>query len=308
MRKWTRELFWDVASKYDSKADLCRGNKGAHRAGEREGWLYEFPFKKKATPKNYWNRERCYNEALKFTSRTKFHRSSPSAYTSALNHNWLDDYDWFISKCNNRNKCIYVYEFKELKAAYVGLTRNKRSRHLQHLGQCKYQSQTTVNKFAAENNTRIPAPIYKYDNLNDVEAQEKENLVINSYKEKGWFLINRAKTGRGIGSLGGYNYKWDKDTCKKEAQLYKNKKEFHKKNAGAYTASLKNEWLTEFFPDSNQPIKQKPKGYWDIYDNCKKEATKYTTKSNFRINNLVAYRKAIKHKWIDTFFPKIIEH
>ena len=296
-------MFWEVASKFDSKADLCRGNKGAHRAGEREGWLYEFPFKKKATPKNFWNRERCYNEALKFTTRSKFHKHSPSAYTSALNHKWLDDYYWFISKNEIRNKCVYVYEFTKQNAVYVGITRDKHNRHIQHLGQCKYQYKTSVYKFATKNKIQIPSPIYRYEDLNDVEAQEKENMLIISYLEKGWFVINKAKTGRGIGSLGGRNYKWTKEVCKKEAMLYKNKKEFHKKNAGAYTASLKNKWLDEFYPNSNQPNKQKPRGYWDIFENCQNEAIKYTSKSDFRINNLVAYRKAIQHKWIEMFFP-----
>ena len=40
MRKWTKELFWEVAKNYPSKEALRKGNKGAHRAGGKGGRLY----------------------------------------------------------------------------------------------------------------------------------------------------------------------------------------------------------------------------------------------------------------------------
>ena len=308
MRKWTKDLFWEVAEKYPSKEALRKGNKGAHRAGEREGWLYEFPFKEQHKPNNYWNRERCSLEAKKFNSRKEFHAKSSSAYTAALKNGWLDDYSWFISKDMIRNRCVYSYEFVMQKTVYVGLTQNKRLRHLQHLGKTKSKWRTAVYLFAHANNIKIPEPIYYYDNLTAAEAQEQEHSVLTNYTNAGWTILNKAKTGKGVGSLGGHNYMWDKEACEKEASKYKNKKDFHRYNAGAYTSALKNGWLNSFFPESSQPMVQKPKGYWDVFDNNKEEASKYKSRTAFRDANLVAYRKASSHGWIDIFFPKTINN
>ena len=102
MRKWTKELFWEVAKNYPSKEALRKGNKGAHRAGEREGWLQEFPFKEQHRPNYYWNQERCFKEASKHSTRSEFHHQSAGAYTSALRNGWIEDYTWFIPKSKNK--------------------------------------------------------------------------------------------------------------------------------------------------------------------------------------------------------------
>ena len=106
--KMDKELFWEVAKNYPSKEALRKGNKGAHRAGEREGWLQEFPFKEQHRPNYYWNQERCFKEASKYSTRSEFHHQSEGAYTSALRNGWIEDYTWFIPKSKIRNKCIYI--------------------------------------------------------------------------------------------------------------------------------------------------------------------------------------------------------
>lgn len=175
MRKWTKELFWEVAKDYPSKEALKKGNKGAHRAGEREGWLKEFPFKEQHRLNNYWNRERCFSEAKKYSTRSEYHRNSSSAYASSWRHGWLDDYTWFVSKSEAKNKCVYAYEFTGYKTVYIGLTRDKRARHKQHLGMDNYKWKTAVFRFAKENSIEIPSPIYLYEDLTESEAQEKED-------------------------------------------------------------------------------------------------------------------------------------
>ena len=131
-----------------------------------------------------------------------------------------------------------------------------------------------------------------------------EAEVITQYANRGWVILNKAKTGKGIGSLGGYNYLWDKEACREEALKYKNRKAFHKNSAGAYTASLNNVWLEEFFPNSQQLKHQKPKGYWDVYEHCQIEASQYHGRNEFKRGNQVAYRSSSLHGWLDDFFPR----
>ena len=42
----------------------------------------------------------------------------------------------------------------------------------------------------------------------------------------------------------------------------------------------------------------KPKGYWD-FTNVSKEASKYSSRTKFQKGNSMAYKTALKNKWMD---------
>ena len=44
--------------------------------------------------------------------------------------------------------------------------------------------------------------------------------------------------------------------------------------------------------------KQKPKGYWDVFENCFNEALKHDTIRKWRKSSYTSYRRAVKHGWI----------
>lgn len=94
---------------------------------------------------------------------------------------------------------------------------------------------------------------------------------------------------------------WTYEKCKEEALKYKDRSEFKIKSGTAYNKASKNNWINKIC--SHMIEHQKPKGYWTI-EKCHEEALKYTTKIDFRNNNLPAYNAAYKHKWFD----KICSH
>jgi len=49
----------------------------------------------------------------------------------------------------------------------------------------------------------------------------------------------------------------------------------------------------------------KPRGYWDI-ENCREEASKYTSRSQFKSNCSPAYSKARKNRWLDDICSHMI--
>lgn len=54
----------------------------------------------------------------------------------------------------------------------------------------------------------------------------------------------------------------------------------------------------------SEPVKKtdrKPKGYWDVYENNRKEASKYVTKIDFRRKCKSAYDAAHKNGWLETY-------
>ena len=86
--------------------------------------------------------------------------------------------------------------------------------------------------------------------------------------------------------------------CYEEAKKYNSTIEFENNSGGAYNASLKNGWLKDFtwFVQT-----VKPNGYWQNYDNCKAEAMKYTSRSEFVRGCGSAYNSALDNGWIDGF-------
>lgn len=91
--KWTKEMCYTEALKYNKKIDFQNNANGAYRAAVRYGWINDYTW---FISQIKWNYETCYQEAQKYKSRTKFARSNQRAYLVALKKGWLNDYNWFI--------------------------------------------------------------------------------------------------------------------------------------------------------------------------------------------------------------------
>ena len=78
---------------------------------------------------------------------------------------------------------------------------------------------------------------------------------------------------------------------------YSSRKEFQYGAGGAYRSARKNHWLDEIC--SHMEEIKKPNNYW-TKEKCKEEATKYNTRTGFRLNVGGAYGRAYKNGWLDT--------
>jgi hypothetical protein len=100
-----------------------------------------------------------------------------------------------------------------------------------------------------------------------------------------------------------YNIKksgyWTKEKCKEYALKCKTKIEFIKKFPSAYGSARKNKWLNDIC--GHMLSLRKPNGYW-TKEKCYEESLKYKCKSKFQ-KSQHAYKKSIKNKWIDEFYP-----
>ena len=76
--------------------------------------------------------------------------------------------------------------------------------------------------------------------------------------------------------------------------------EFMRKSNGAYSSSVKHGWINDFtWIKSRKTVKN---GFWNDFENCKMESSKYKTKTEFAKNNISAYRSAVRNKWINKLF------
>lgn len=89
---------------------------------------------------------------------------------------------------------------------------------------------------------------------------------------------------------------WTRENCQEEAAKYNNKSDFRANSAKAYSAAQKNGWLNDIC--SHMIAWRKPKGFW-IKENCRQEALKYASRSEFNKCSSRAYLIAKNNNWLE---------
>lgn len=220
-------------------------------------------------------------------SKSMFIKKYRRLFEYAKTMGWYSSYQWGGRSIeNNNNYVIYCYKDIKKHAVYVGLTNNLKKRHYGHL-----HSGTVCDYFKSSS---IPAPEILQSGLSVDVARKQEHFFVNLFREQGWFIINKAKTGEYSSSLGSNNITLTYEICFIASQLYKSKSEFQKKDVSKYRKSLEMGWIDNWFTNVDRKI-------WSR-DKCLMEAKKYRTKSEFRINNQSAYNSALKNGWLTDYY------
>ena len=194
---------------------------------------------------------------------------------------------------DKRPRCVYGYFDEENMVAYIGLTVNKKQRHYSHKNGVfsSKSSKSPVYEYFTSQNKDVPEPIYLADNLTIIEAQEKEDYYIKFYKERGYTLLNKGKTGIGCGSIG-FKEIWNEESVRKEASKYHSKIDFCKNSGGAYKWACSRYIINDLFNDIHKS--------WDE-ESVRKEALKYKNWLDFSNRCSGAYHWARKHQINDLF-------
>jgi hypothetical protein len=258
MNYWNnKENCLNEAKKYRTAYELQRANCGCYAGLRRNGWVYEaYPTKDGIKQMNYWkNKDKVIEAARQCSTKMEFKRRFGGAFNAAIRYGWEDEAFSGFTKTikyadlDAKIHCVYAYEIIELKTCYVGRTSDLHKRDLSHRrgrrhkdGSITYDS---LYMFCAGNNIQIPEPSVKDKELSGEESLIREDYWVNSYRENGWNVINKAKTGRLSGSLGAIK-KWDYETCKEFCKNYTYKSELKSANYSCYYTCLKNGWFEEF--------------------------------------------------------------
>jgi len=286
MSKWTKEKCHEEALKYNNRTDFRKNSRGAYNYSYNNNILDDVCSHmntKKCKPMNYWNKINCKYIALKYINICDFRENDNVAYVTSCRKKWLNDITKHMDlSTNNKDRCIYIYEFEDNKV-YIGLTYNFKRRHAKHM--------KDIDSVVFKNKDKIINFYQLTDYINVDIAKEKEQYYIDLYKQN-YNVLNKQKGG-GIGSNILY---WTKERCKEEALKYSNITDFYKKSYSAYQSIIKNNWKVDTC--SHIPETRKPRGYW-TKEKCHEEALKYKYRNKFKINSRSAYTKAQKNKWLD---------
>ena len=94
--------------------------------------------------------------------------------------------------------------------------------------------------------------------------QINQIFIIKEIIKNGWNILNIAKTGKNIGSLGSIGVIWDEQTTYNEAKKYNCKSKFKKHSSGAYKSAVINKWIKSYeWMSKNQNNQTHEKNYWN---------------------------------------------
>ena len=147
--------------------------------------------------------------------------------------------DWFIPKEEQELYTVYVF-YLPFNAVYVGITCDFQRRMKEHSEQ-----DTAVHRFCKKFNITSVPLVQNKSGFTASAAQEKEDELVKYFYNKGCMVLNDGKTGKCVGSLGGFGTKWSKNVVLNEARKYKSLRDFRKKADGAYQKACKKKWIIE---------------------------------------------------------------
>lgn len=253
--KWTKEQCAKQALKYKSRGSFEENESGCYKAAIRLGIYDEICSHMEyiKNPNGYWTKERCRQEALKHQTRTKFYKGSGSAYNNSLKSGWLDEIcshmtsnriaksTWTKEKCHQEalkysNKTDFN---KESGSCYrTAKERGWIEEICSHMQPILKKIKWTKEKCATEASKYNTRTLFQKGSRGAYKSALK-----NKWLEEICYHMITIKKPNGF---------WNKENCAIEAKKYNSKVELYRKNSSAYNASLKNNWLDEFYPINEQ--------------------------------------------------------
>ena len=204
-----------------------------------------------------YNKEICIATARICNSRIEFLKKYPGMVDHAKRHGWYDECCAHMGTKGNKQRIIYAYEFTDFHAAYIGLTFKMDVRNKRH------HKEGAVFDFALLHHVDIPEPKILSDYMDQEVASIQEGVWLQKYKDAGWMILNRFKTG----SLGGQET-LDYDISKiEESMLGFKKMDDWSKSYSSYREYIRqhqlDHLLDKHFPNRMRQI-------YDNYEECRK--------------------------------------
>jgi hypothetical protein len=179
---------------------------------------------------------------------------------------------------NLYNRLVYVYEFPQVNAVYVGITYHEDRRKKGHM---QIDSNSSVRKFMEETNLEPQYKVVSDGYIDYQQAQKLEGDLVEKYKNDGWQILNKVKTG----GLGG-SFQLSDEIITDIAKKYKFKSDFRKNEPKAFKSAAYRGLLKNLSNLENKSSKV----YTD--EDLAEIAKKYQHKVDFYDNDKNAYKLA----------------
>jgi len=235
---FTKDDLRDIASKYNTFAELRKADNSAWDAMVRNNWVEQLcahmPLEEDTTPLTF---ENCAEAAKRYTCKSDFRNSLADGrfYNYAYRHGFLNNICGHMQTRHSRKtRCIYAAEFYD-HCVYVGLTFNHEYRWTDHLR----EHNSAVFQHIQETGLQPEFKIV-HDYVKALEAQKLEGEYIDRYRSEGWTILNVAKAG----SLG-TSRSYPKNDVLEHARRYSSLDEFRLNDGGYYQSGYRSDYWNE---------------------------------------------------------------
>lgn len=237
----TKEEVFEVSKKYKTLIEFEKNDPQMYSKAERNKWLNEMPWITKKQHSTYNNEDKdfYFEKAKQYRTKKEFSEKDYCLYRMMQRRGWLKEMDWFIPKEEQELYTVYVF-YLPFNAVYVGITCDFQRRMQEHSEQ-----DTAVHRFCKKFNITSTPLVQHQSGFTASAAQEKEDELVKYFYNKGCMILNEGKTGKYVGSLGGFGTKWSKNVVLNEARKYKSLRDFRKNADGAYQKACRKKWIIE---------------------------------------------------------------
>ncbi len=302
-RYWTKELSHNEALKYTTRTDFNKGSRGAYQHANRNNYLNDICSHMEIQGNNF----------LRFIYVFEF--EDKSAYVGLT-----QGVKGRENKHLNDERSKVYKHIKKTSAKYILKTINNvpslkgDAQELEHKIKLEYidNGWEILNKGATGRGVGSLGGNYSIWSRESCENEAlkyktrtefiKQASGSYQYAKKHGFLDDICS--HMVSKIKPDGYWNNKETCHLEALKYKTRGEFSKKSVGAYNAANKNKWLDDIC--SHMIGIKKPNSYW-TEEKTHKEALKYKTRTEFKIQSAGAYNAAVKNKWLNYICCHMIE-
>jgi predicted GIY-YIG superfamily endonuclease len=225
--------------------DFCIKHIGAYASSKKNGWFKDICSHLIKKP---LSDDDIINQAKKYNSRTELINKNINLHLIAKRRNLWEKCCSHMKRIGNlMNRAIYSIEFYD-NSVYVGLTLNYEKRLNAHIKKGKFKNKMRTVKYK----------FIEHGIFYDIDtAPKKEAELIETYRSKGWSILNTKQAG----ALGPVQTK-DLDKLKIEitniANKYKYIGDFKKHDTSAYSLACKHGFLKDI---SSRMIHKKIKKY-----------------------------------------------
>jgi hypothetical protein len=300
---FTKEKCCELAKQCRYRAEFKRLNGQAYRISLRNGWIDDYTwFLSKSVVSAELNRKHTDEEvemaARKYTRMKDFMHKDYNMYNVAQKRGMLKKFTWLKTNLEAASRkykdCVYAYEFRRTKTAYIGRSIEPARRDYQHHlpGDCVFE-------YANTHKVNIPRMKIVMDGFNPDAGAMVECRIIEQYREAGWTLLNKIKGG-GLGAIN--SGKYDKKYCMAKAQKFIYLSDMMNENQVLYQNLRKNGWIKEC---TWLIYKKNPNNTWSKMpkEQMRKIAAKFSSRQAFRKGSTCAYEIARRKGWISEWFP-----
>ncbi|UOL51350.1 hypothetical protein [Vibrio phage XZ1] len=288
-RYWTLERLKEDALKYNSRSEWQKKSSGAYSSARKQGLTDECcaHMQKNPRPRPKWSLENLKEDALKYNSRSEWRTNSNSAYATAYQRGLLDECCAHMTSIQTPSGYWTIQRIKEDALNYKSRSEwQKKSRGAYSAALSKRILDECCSHMNAPMKTALKRCIYRIYAGNEIYIGLSYNAEIR-------FRDHKTKTSQIIGLIERYgidNVTFEKITDYIDQEL----------------AQVAEKEYIEYYRNNGWIILNRAKAgglggstlKWSL-KKLKKDALKYKSRSEWRLNSIGAYSAAHKRGLLD---------